>query len=329
MARTAFEPLPDACALQCVQGAEFNTSYHAAVRAFIAVTDPVWLRRLAAQGVREANFWQPRPAVLRQDRGTPWIFKVRGADRVGGYGFFSYYSVMPSGVAWETFGLANGVESYAEMRRRLTDLRHAGSEDDSVGCVVLSDLALFAPDEYVSAPADWKPNTVRGQYYDLTMGEGKRLWLELTAKAPAPVAVSALHTVPGGYGLPGIYLPRLGQGAFRLMVMDAYGRRCAITGDKTLPALDAAHIRPFHAVESHDVRNGILMRSDLHRLFDQGYVTVTPDLRFRVSSQIRDQFQNGLIYYDLNDRNVSVPESEDQRPDRSGLEWHGSTIFRP
>jgi len=299
------------------------------MRAFVAVTDPSWLRRLAAQGVREANFWQPRPAALRQDIGTPWIFKIRGTDRVGGYGFFSYYTVMPSGVAWETFGAANGVGSYAEMRRRIADLRHTSVADDSVGCVVLSDLALLDADKYVSAPADWKPNTVRGQYYDLAVGEGARLWLELTANAPAPVSASALTTVPGGYGLPGIYVPRLGQGAFRLMVMDAYGRKCAVTGEKTLPALDAAHIRPFHSVESHDVRNGILMRSDIHRLFDQGYVTITPDLRFRVSSQIRDQFHNGLIYYDLHDLPVTVPESEKQQPDRASLDWHGAAIFKP
>jgi putative restriction endonuclease len=38
--------------------------------------------------------------------------------------------------------------------------------------------------------------------------------------------------------------PRLGQGAFRLLVTDAYQRRCAVTGERTLPVLDAAHIRP-------------------------------------------------------------------------------------
>ncbi|MDP9024373.1 MAG: HNH endonuclease, partial [Candidatus Eremiobacteraeota bacterium] len=224
------------------------------MRAFIAVTHPIWLRRLRANGAREANFWQPRPSALRQQLGTPWIFKVRGLDRIAGYGFLSYYSVMPSGVAWETFGTANGVESYAELRSRLTDLRHPGRADDSVGCVVLSDLALLEPDAYLPAPHGWKPNTVRGEYYDLEEGEGQRLWSSLTALEPPRVAVSTLRSVPGGYGAAQVYLPRRGQGAFRLMVMDAYGRRCAITGEKTLPALDAAHIRPFHEQESHEVQ---------------------------------------------------------------------------
>jgi putative restriction endonuclease len=234
---------------------------------------------------------------------------------------------MPSGVAWETFGTANGVESYAEMRRRLAELRHAGPSPDLIGCVVLSELALLNESAYLVAPRDWKRNTVRGEYYNLTEGEGARIWAALIATAPLPVSVSALR-VSGGYGQPTTYLPRIGQGAFRLMVMDAYERRCAITSDRTLPALDAAHIRPFHELQSHSVQNGILMRSDIHRLYDQGYVTVTPDLRFRVSPQIRDQFHNGMIYYDLHDRPVTVPGAVEQRPDHTALEWHSSTIYR-
>jgi len=236
---------------------------------------------------------------------------------------------MPSGVAWETFGRANGVDSYAEMLRRIAALRHAGIPNDDIGCVVLSGLALLPPDSYVAAPAGWKPNTVRGEYYDLTVGEGARVWSELTQTVRLPVGVSALQEISSGYGTPRTYLPRLGQGAFRLMVMDAYDRRCAVTGDRTLPALEAAHIRPFYETQSHEIRNGILMRSDLHRLFDQGYVTVTPELEFQVSSQIRDRFHNGMIYYDLHGYRVSVPESTDQQPDSAALAWHNATIYRP
>ena len=54
------------------------------------------------------------------------------------------------------------------------------------------------------------------------------------------------HPIPR-YGEPTLVTPRLGQGAFRVLVTDVYHRRCAITGGKTLPALDAAHIRPYKA----------------------------------------------------------------------------------
>jgi len=298
------------------------------VRGYVAVTDPDWLRRLAARGVREANFWQPRPSPLRLERGTPWIFKVRGTNLVGGYGFFTYRTEMPAGVAWETFGPANGVESFEELLRRIASLRHGATGDDTVGCVVLSDVTVLDERNYVPAPIDWKPQTQLGRYDDLDHGDAARVWSELVAASPPAVGASPLLSVPGGFGKPAVYLPRLGQGAFRLMVMDAYDRRCAITGERTLPALDAAHIRPFRERESHEVQNGILMRSDIHRLFDQGYVTVTPDLRFRVSPQIRDQFNNGIIYYDLDQRPVRVPEVEEQKPDVSALEWHSTSLYR-
>jgi putative restriction endonuclease len=71
------------------------------------------------------------------------------------------------------------------------------------------------------------------------------------------------------------------------------------------------------------------MRSDIHRLFDQGYVTVTPDLHFRVSSEIRDQFHNGLIYYGFDEHPIAVPEAAELRSDSSALQWHSSHIFRP
>ncbi|MGD1067143.1 MAG: HNH endonuclease [Vulcanimicrobiaceae bacterium] len=91
------------------------------------------------------------------------------------------------------------------------------------------------------------------------------------------------------------------------MFMDAYGRRCADTREKTPPA---AQRRPHPHVPqdgSHEVSNGILMRGELQRLFGQGYVTVTPDLRFRVNWQVRDQFRNGMIDCDLHDHRYAYP----------------------
>jgi len=183
---------------------------------------------------------------------------------------------MPVGVAWETFGLSNGVERYAEMSRRISALRRSGDMNDSVGCVVLSDVVILPEVDYIAAPQSWKLNTVRGEYFDLDQDEGARMWSQLMAYRETQPIVSPLLAVPGGKGKPAVYAPRRGQGAFRLMVMDAYDRRCAVTGEKTLPALEAAHIRPFSEVASHEVSNGVLLRSDIHRLFDQGYVTVDP-----------------------------------------------------
>jgi len=61
---------------------------------------------------------------------------------------------------------------------------------------------------------------------------------------------------------------------FRVIVTDAYDRRCAMTGERTLPVLEAAHIKPYGSGDPHALENGLLLRSDLHILFDQDYITV-------------------------------------------------------
>ena len=123
--------------------------------------------------------------------------------------------------------------------------------------------------------------------------------------------------------------PRLGQSSFRVMVTDAYKRKCAITGENTLAALEAAHIVPYGAEGTHDVRNGLLLRADFHRLFDAGLVGVTPDLRIKISPRIRETYFNGKAYYRLNDQQLSVvPEQASQKPDPDRLNWHMQNTFQ-
>jgi putative restriction endonuclease len=121
--------------------------------------------------------------------------------------------------------------------------------------------------------------------------------------------------------------PRLGQGAFRVLVTDIYRRRCAITGEPTLPALEAAHIRPYGEGGEHEANNGLLLRRDIHGLFDAGYVTVLPDLRFAVSRLIREEFENGKHYYPLDGQQVEAPADAKQRPDPKSLVWHNEHCF--
>ncbi len=87
--------------------------------------------------------------------------------------------------------------------------------------------------------------------------------------------------------------PRLGQGSFRLIVTDSYERRCAFTNFPVRHVLEAAHIRPYSSGGAHIPSNGILLRQDLHTLFDRGYRTATPPHQVEVSSRIKEEFNNG------------------------------------
>lgn len=124
-----------------------------------------------------------------------------------------------------------------------------------------------------------------------------------------------------------MHRPRLGQGIFRVQVLDAYGRACAVTGEHSLPVLEAAHIVPYAERGEHHVRNGLCLRSDLHRLFDRGYVTVDEQHRFVVGSRLKADFDNGRSYLSLSGHPIEVPADNAQRPDPALLEWHRSEVF--
>jgi predicted restriction endonuclease len=137
---------------------------------------------------------------------------------------------------------------------------------------------------------------------------------------------AALIQIPK-YGEPTLICPRLGQGAFRIGVTEVYDRRCAVTGERTLPILDAAHIRPYGQGGDHDITNGLLLRTDIHRLFDLGYVTVSQDGKFEVGRRLKDDFENGKHYYVMQGKQLSWPHDLEQRPRREFIEWHQSNCF--
>ena len=69
---------------------------------------------------------------------------------------------------------------------------------------------------------------------------------------------------------------RRGQKKFRDALIAAYGGRCVITGCDATEALEAAHISPYQGEHSHHPQNGLLLRADLHSLFDLGLIAINP-----------------------------------------------------
>jgi putative restriction endonuclease len=106
-----------------------------------------------------------------------------------------------------------------------------------------------------------------------------------------------------------------------------YRDACAVTGEHSLPALEAAHIKPYTVEGPHSVNNGLLLRADVHRLFDGGFVTVTPDLRFEVSPRLREEFENGKVYYERHGAEIHLPGAKADLPDRELLRWHNENVF--
>ncbi len=305
------------------------------MKAYIGVTDFDWFSFLSGlNDVDEVNFWQPggNRAFGALKPGELFFFKLHSPRNfiVGG-GVFAHSSLLPASIAWESFQEKNGASTFEEMRKRIEKYRKISSpqtEDYRVGCILLEEPFFFQEDEWIPVPSDWKANIVQGKTYDLMEGQGKALWSKLEQAIHLAYMRENIETKPGArYGTPVTVLPRLGQGSFRVLVTDTYKRKCAITGERTLPALEAAHIKPYNQEGSHQIANGILLRSDIHRLFDRGYVTVTTDYRFHVSKRIREEFNNGHEYYALRGKTIYVPESPVLQPAKDHLLWHNEKIF--
>jgi putative restriction endonuclease len=185
---------------------------------------------------------------------------------------------------------------------------------------------FFREGNFIPVPASWSPNIVSLKTYNTDDADGAALWNAVT-RGMEETSSDPVVDAPR-YGEPQLVKPRLGQGAFRAVVTDTYGRKCAITQERTLPALEAAHIRPYSEGGPHETTNGLLLRRDIHSLFDSGYVTVSSDLRFEVSRRIKEEFENGKHYYELHGQRIFVPEDLGLRPDPAALSWHREFCFK-
>jgi putative restriction endonuclease len=309
------------------------------VKIWVGITDEDWFNRLILLRPDEVNFWQPSGSRMFRalKAGEPFLFKLHSPKNfiVGG-GNFVRYSPLPASLAWDAFGEKNGVASLDNLLDRVRQYRREVDVIDPViGCNVLAEPFFLGRSSWIPVPESWAPNIVQGKTYDTEVVEGRALWESVQSALSSRHGIDEPPSIDefsdqNQFGAEYLTRGRLGQGAFRVLVTDAYERRCAVTGEKTLPVLEAAHIKPYALKGPHWVRNGILLRSDLHKLFDLGYVTVTPDLRLAVSPRLKAEWQNGREYYAYHGSPLRFqPADPASRPGREFLMWHNESRFQP
>jgi len=289
----------------------------------VANTDPEWFNFLSQrQPLDEVNHWQPggRQQFGALEPGELLVFRLRSpVNRIAGYGIFARSALLPIQLAWSSFGVKNGQTDYESFRAAI--LRLNPDNQGVIGYRILTEPVFFPKEQWFEPPSDWPINTVGGKRYSTETSQGRALWEQLMAPALMP-GMRGLSEPPRMYGEPILVRPRLGQGGFRVGVIQAYERRCAITGERTLPALEAAHILPVKQDGLHDISNGLLLRRDLHALFDNHYITITPEKVLLVSKRIKQEFENGREYYAMHGRVVREPLRADDRPSIEALRSH-------
>ncbi|MFI4971040.1 MAG: HNH endonuclease [Hyphomicrobiales bacterium] len=308
------------------------------VKAYVGVTDVDWYRYLAAQpSLHEANFWRPYGAGVFKvlESGEPFIFKAKAPlNRIVGGGIFEGFVSLSISRAWEFFGEGNGVSSPEALVERIRSITSESLEeigDRDIGCILLRDIWFLPEGELLPAPATFSGNIVQGKSYEYPGGDAvvdavaQRIFSHEEWSTGWNQNVENLGPTKGE---PRLMTPRLGQAGFKAVVQEAYSRRCAVTRHKILPTLQAAHVIPIAQGGQHRVDNGILLRSDVHTLFDQGYIGFDEEFRLRVSSRLRSEYGNGDEFYSREGEAIDVPSVERQRPSAEFLSWHLELVFR-
>jgi putative restriction endonuclease len=305
---------------------------------YVHPTDQRWYNFLRQEPQQDVNFWKPKATSFKAlPPNGPFLFLLNKPNRfIAGAGYYAGKMNVTVDAAWDIFGPRNGVGSREEFRRLLYGGKYAPEGADStILCLTLNTPVFFERADWVAPPEGWSDSLVQGRGYDTNESMGLHLWQRVQpvldyyqAKAPLFLpTVPSLVLEPAAQYRPVLVRPE--QQAFRNIITQAYDRKCAISGEKTLPVLEAAHIQPYAAAGPSVVSNGLLLRSDLHRLFDSRYLTVDADsMQVVVSSRIRKEFSNGVEYYQFDGRKLRVPKETQEGPMREYLQYHNG-LFMP
>jgi putative restriction endonuclease len=136
--------------------------------------------------------------------------------------------------------------------------------DPQIGCIILSEPFYFEENDWIPVPENWSRNIVQGKTYDTAGYHGMLLYEQIRARLSGQrcelFAVKE-ESLADRYGKGQLVKPRIGQGAFKVLITDAYRRRCAITGERTLPVLEAAHMEMGGSITRIMGKNRLYCRS--------------------------------------------------------------------
>ena len=262
----------------------------------VGVTDRAWFEYFRQRpALIEMNFWCPGTLNTRVEPGTVWVFLLK-PNTIAGCAVVEVAYSLPLWLAWDAFGAANGSDTRDEFYEKISGYRKSGTTlETEIGCIGLTSPSFFdQPFDFEPYQATWTNRSQPTKRYDTGSPEGVALWKQIQQR------LKPLHAISPGAAANShaerLVRVRLGQGGFRTRVIESYLGGVQLRESAPCQPLKAAHIKPFTLVREHEVANGLLLRADIHKLFDLGYVTVRPDLKFQVSDALRQDYSNGRIY---------------------------------
>lgn len=264
----------------------------------IANTDVDWFQFLKEKCFTDmVNFWTPTPwNITGLQEGDLIYFMLKSPIRkLGGYGRFVKYENMTRDDAWNEFGFRNGCRTKRDFIDRMTGYRESNRvrdlNGDIIGCIVLSYCVFWDEKDYKNVEdygLEFSKNIVKLKYYK----DGNRLLNEVEPVGTRPSYQIVNETVVQKRA--SSRSVRYGQSKFKSLITDTYNGHCCISGESCPELLEAAHIQPYIDERSNHPQNGLLLRVDLHTLFDNGLLSIDDDYRVRISGQVESEYYCGF-----------------------------------
>ena len=275
----------------------------------IAITDRTWYDYQRSHGfIDEVNFWTPSKNGPNQiSPGDYFVFKLKGeGDLIGGFGTFVEYKFQSLEDTWTEFGRKNGCDNKVDFLNTLRSFDSNNGTD--CGCVVLKDVVYFEdPVNRVSVGIKAKPAQLYAYeriapfpFDDYLVSTGNFSLVPTNAKEKTTQSVTE----------------RKGQGAFHAAVSRAYNGQCCVTGETTPELLQAAHIQDYINKDSNHIQNGLLLRIDIHKLFDSGMLLIDNHYKVHISSQVKS-----AAYTQYDNQSISLPAKQSERPSLAALKF--------
>jgi putative restriction endonuclease len=266
------------------------------------------------------------------DPGALMMFTVQreGRTYICGGGFYCATRTMEPSKAWDLYGVNNGADSFKDFREQL--LAAGWREGEKLVANVINGCFAFSRHESYQIPDELGIRIRTGTTIPFSLNNPDGRFL-----ARVVMHRRSPHLRPGTFNneWPGIYLMAAEKHArdysmvFFTQMLRAYDFRCAVTGDRTQPLLDVAHIRTFYDERFTNPCNGIVMRTDIHRLFSQGYITCeyASDSEVVVIVSKDLAVAGGGEYMKYDGVKLSLPEDKAMWPSRDYLVWHHERRF--
>ncbi len=274
----------------------------------VAPTDLIWFEYLKTHClIDDINFWTPSDwRVKSLHPGDKFIFKLKGKDdRAGGYGTFVEYKYQSLDATWKEFGTRNGFDCKSDFYQAIGGYQAQASS--KCGCIVLTDVVFFdSPISLSSVGINFSRQVVKFKTCTQPFPFDSTTTPQLSSFNLVATSNKNKKSQLATY--------REGQGQFHTEVCAAYGKRCCISCETIPELLQAAHIQDYINKDSNHIQNGLLLRIDLHKLFDSGLLYIDDQYYVHVSSLVASPY-----YQQYNGKKITLPSNPSAWPSKDAL----------